>query len=268
MSLAEAFDIFLIDLDGVLYVGDRPVEHAPEAVSRLKRMGKRVLFITNDPRHTAHRFAEKLSSMGIEASGNDVVTSVAAVIHHLLNDGLCGDGTKALVIGTDEMKGELREAGIELCTLDDWRRARLVIVGGHEGFNYAELRAAALAVGNGAAIIGTNRDPAVPSPEGMVPGTGAIIAALETATGKKATVVGKPEKTMFETALARAGVRGRAVVVGDRLDSDIEGGKRSGLDTVLVLTGSTTKEEVERAHVRPDYVIGDLEELFEADSAP
>src|SRR5204862_937220 len=146
--------------------------------------------------------------------------------------------TTAFVIGSPSFNAELRHAGLELLAGEAGRDAEIVAVGSHDGFNYEELRIATQAARRGARLYAAGRDPTFPMPDGPWPGTGAVLAAVEHATGATATVVGKPEAPLFETALERLGGEGRALVVGDRLDSDLGGAHAAGLDCAIVLTGA------------------------------
>jgi len=260
MTLADKFDTFLIDLDGVVYVGDSAVRGAPEAIKALRDAGKKVVFITNDPNKSSDGYAEKLASMGVDALPGEVVTSVMAARYYLRK--YCElKGKSAFIIGSRTMKREFKSMGIALKEGTEARNADFVIVGGHKEFNYEEMKNASLAVQRGAQFIATNRDPAYPTTEGLVPGTGAILASIETASGKRARSVGKPGVIMFEAALDAVDAPGNAVVIGDRLDSDIEGGKNVNLPTVLALSGATTKEDVNESEIKPDYIINSLADL-------
>jgi HAD superfamily hydrolase (TIGR01450 family) len=151
----------------------------------------------------------------------------------------------AFVIGTEAMVNHVADAGLKVMNNTDLAsRADLVIVSGTEAVTYDEVRTASLALQRGADFLATSRDPTYPMPDGLWPGTGAVLAAVETATGREAAIVGKPEPQLFLTALERLG-DGRTLVVGDRIASDIEAAKRAGLDGALVLTGDATAEEAD-----------------------
>jgi HAD superfamily hydrolase (TIGR01457 family) len=261
MQFSTLFDNFLIDLDGVVYLGNSVIKGAEQAIEYLRARGKGVVFITNDPRSSPREYAEKLQSMGIAAESRDVITSVMAVVYYLKKN-FAPVGKTAFVVGTASMKEEISKAGLVIKEDESARGFDFVIVGGHPDFNYREMKIASLAVRRGAIFIATNRDPAFPTLEGLVPGTGAILASIETASGKTATSVGKPERIMFEAALAKLPPSTRTAVVGDRLDSDILGGKNSGLSTILTLSGSTKREELEGSDIQPDYVIESIADLI------
>ena len=251
--LLDRFDHFLIDLDGVVYLGDEPTPRAAETFAALKEAGKRRRFITNDPRHTASDYAKKLNRLGIPAEPEEFLTSGRAAALYLQKQG--DAETPVFVVGSDGLRSEIEAAGRRVLRGMEGVAAGVVVVGGHERLSYQELKTASLAIQRGAAFIATNRDATFPMPDGLWPGTGPIVAAIETATGVAPIVVGKPEKLIFEIALELLPPHGRSVIVGDRLDADILGGQRAGLATVLVLSGCTTGAMVERSAIRPDYVI-------------
>jgi HAD superfamily hydrolase (TIGR01450 family) len=240
--LVERYDQLIIDLDGCVWIGDQAVDGSVEAIERLRGAGKRVAFATNNSRRTGEDYVRKLWGLGIQASLGDVVT-VGGAMQHLLAE--TRRGMKAFVIGTDAMLAHVADAGLKVLNSTDLAsRADLVVVSGTEEVTYDDVRTASLALRRGADFLATSRDPTYPMPEGLWPGTGAVLAAIETASGRRAAVVGKPEPQLFLTALERLG-DGRTLVVGDRIASDIEAAKRARLDAALVLSGEATAEEVE-----------------------
>jgi glycerol 3-phosphatase-2 len=257
-STVSRYDQLILDLDGCVWVGDRPVPGSVEAVAALREAGKRLAFATNDPRHAGEEYVAKLWGMGIQASLGDVVT-VGGAMQHLLAE--TRRGRTAFVIGTGPMRRHVADAGLKVLNDTDLAsRAELVVVGGTEDLAYADLRDATLAIRRGADFLATGRDPTYPQPDGLWPGTGAIVAALEYATGATAKIVGKPEPQLFMTALDRLG-EGRTLVVGDRLDSDVAAAGRAGLEAALVLSGGTSAEEVDGAEPKPVAVAETLAAL-------
>jgi glycerol 3-phosphatase-2 len=236
-AIARRYDHFLIDLDGCLWVGDEPTDRATEALAAMREAGKRIVFLTNDAGHTPEECVRKLWRLGFQASLAEVVTAGAA-----LQFSLAGrqDGGAAFVIGSRAVIDHVAQAGLRIVNNTEFAtRADVVVVADHQGFNYVELRVATQAVLRGARLIGLTRDRTFPMPDGPWPGGGAILAAVETACERTADeVVGKPEPGMYETALDRLG-EGRALAIGDRLDADVAGARRAGLDSALVLTGAT-----------------------------
>ena len=261
MKLADLFDHFIIDLDGVVYIGEKPTDGAVETLATLRRLGKAVIFLTNDPRSSCQEYADKLNRMGIPASPQDIITSGMAIAHYLTKHYNLNH-KKAYVVGSQALKEEIKQIGLMLTQGDEAKRSDFVIVGGHQGFNYEEMKLATLAIRNGAHFFATNRDPVFPTPEGLVPATGAILASIEYATGKKATIVGKPEVIIFEVAKKFLSSHERVAIVGDRLDTDILGGKRAGITTIFTLSGSIDQDELSKSDIIPDYVINDLKDLL------
>jgi HAD superfamily hydrolase (TIGR01450 family) len=254
------FDGLIVDLDGVVWLGGQPIDGAVEAVAELRGRGKRLLFMTNDPSSSRAEQAARLKAIGIPAGADDVLTSAAATARFLASHAETRGGP-AFVIGSAAFQQEIAEAGLELVRPTEARSADLVVVGGHSGFDFAELRAATRGVSAGAQLFGAGRDGFVPTAEGPEPATGAIVAAVEAATGVTATVVGKPEPYMFEIAREALADCERVAVVGDNLTSDIAGAKRAGLDAILVLTGAASASDVDTAEYRPDLVMRSLAEV-------
>jgi glycerol 3-phosphatase-2 len=249
----SAYDGFALDLDGVVWLTGQPIPGSVEAIARLREGGRGVIFLTNDPRSTREEYAERLRRIGVETEVEDVLTSGTAVAEAVAAE---IPGAGVYVVGSDALRAELRLAGLEVVAGDD-SSADAVVVGGHSGFDFAELHEAMTAVRAGAELWATGRDPVYPTAEGLLPGSGAIVAAVETASGATARVAGKPEPPMFEAARRRLRAD-RPAIVGDSLDSDIAGGAAAGFATILVLTGRASRADADRAPVRPDAVVPSL----------
>ena len=204
--LVQRYDQLILDLDGCIWVGDEPVPGSVEAVAALRDAGKRIAFATNDPRRAGEEYVTKLWGIGIQASLADVVT-VGGAVQHLLAE--TRTGRTAFVIGTDALRGHVADAGVRVLNGTDLAsRAELVVVGGTDDLQFADLRDATLAVRRGAELLATGRDPTYPMPEGLWPGTGAILAAVETATGARARSSASPSRSSSSrrsTGWARAG---------------------------------------------------------------
>jgi len=256
MTIADAHDAFLFDLDGVLYRDDQPVPMAAEAVARLRGAGKRLAFVTNNSSRTPESVAARLTSVGIPAGAQEVETSAMATAELLGGRGV----RTAFVVGEEGVRRALADGGIALVKASD-SVPDVVVVGLDRAADYAKLAAASLFVERGAALVATNADASYPAPEGLLPGAGAILAAVTTATGAVAEVVGKPHAPLLRAALDRAG-GGRPLVIGDRLDTDVEGAIALGWHSLLVLTGVTTRADLETSLARPTYVGEDLLALF------
>lgn len=252
--LLDNYDHVLLDLDGCVWVGERCTPGAPEAVAALRAAGKSLAFLTNDPRRSPEEYVRKLWQVGITASLKEVVT-VGGAIQHVLADH--SPRTETYVIGAPAIFRHVAEAGMRIVNgTPRASHAQLVVVAGHDDLHFTELCAATQAVLRGAAMIGAGRDRIFPREDGPWPGTGAIVAALEYATGQEARIVGKPRPQMFKTALDRLGP-GRALVVGDRLDSDLAGAAAARLDGAIVLSGVTTREQAEAASDPEPVAIAD-----------
>ena len=246
------YDHIFIDLDGCLWVGDRVVPRAPEAVAALRTAGKRLAFLTNDARHAPEDLVRKLWRLGFQASVQEVVTCGAALQFELATR---PDKGAAFVVGSQSLVEHVAAAGMRVVNNTQFAsRADVVVVAVHDDLHYRELKVAAQAVLRGAELIGLSRDRTFPAPDGAWPGSGAILAAVEEATGRRADrIVGKPEPGMYEAARDRLGP-GRTLAVGDRLDTDVAGARAAGLDQALVLTGATSREDAAAADPRPTLV--------------
>ena len=252
------YDQVLLDLDGCVWVGDAALEGAAEAVAALRDAGTAVAFLTNDVRHAPEEFVRKLWRLGFQAALSEVVT-VGSAIQYLLSE---RDGGAAYVVGATALVEHVAKAGMRIVNRTEFApRADVVVVGAHEQLSYEELRIAAQAVRRGAELIGATRDATFPMPDGLWPATGAVLAAIETAAGREAhRIVGKPEPTMYAAARDRLGA-GRCLAVGDRLEIDVLGAQRAGLDSALVLTGGVTRAEAAAADPRPTHVAESLAAL-------
>jgi HAD superfamily hydrolase (TIGR01450 family) len=259
-ALARRYQHFLLDLDGCVYVGDEPTDRAADAVTALREAAKGIVFLTNEVGYSPEEIVRKLWRLGFQASLDEVMTAGAA-LQFLLAERPGRD--TAFVIGSQALVDHVAEAGLRIVNRTEFAtRADLVVVAGHERFDYGELRIATQALLRGAELIGLNRDRTYPMPDGPWPGTGAVLAAVETASGHKAdAIAGKPEPAMYQAARDRLG-DGKVLAVGDRIDVDVLGAKRAGLDSALVLTGATSRSQVDGAQPAPTHVADSLAALL------
>ena len=255
--LAERYDCILFDLDGVLYRGEVAVPAAPPTLAELRERGVRLVFLTNNSARTPEQVADKLRAIGIAADPNQVVTSALATAELLGRRG----GGRVFVIGQDGVREALAGAGLEILQGEP-ETADLVVVGFDGGATYAKLKTACLLVQRGAKLVATNADGSYPAADGLWPGAGALLSVITTTTGAEPEVIGKPFAPLFEAGLRRGG-GGRPLVVGDRLETDIEGAARLGWDTMLVLTGVSGRADVEATGVRPTVIAEDVSALLE-----
>ena len=259
MTLADKFDGLLIDLDGVVWVGRELVPGSAEALAAMLAAGKEIVFVTNNPAKPPAAYAERLAAAGVEVAPERIVT--AGMVTARLAAEAAGEAGAAFVIGAPAFREMVGES-VPLLESEAGREASVVVVSGHREFDYGELLTATLALQDGAALLATSRDPTLPMPGGAWPGTGSILAAVETASGRRAEIGGKPERHLFEMALAAIGRPARVAMVGDRIASDIDGGRAAGLETILVLSGAGTRAEAEAAAQPPDHVVADLAALL------
>jgi HAD superfamily hydrolase (TIGR01450 family) len=260
MALADQFDGFLIDLDGVVWIGRELVPGAVESLRALIDGGKEIVFVTNNSVRRPAAYAGYLREAGIPVDDERVVTAGASTAQMAAER--VGAGGTAFVIGAPGFKETVGDTGLVLLDGEAAQSADAVIVSGHREFDYAELLTATFALRAGASLFATSRDPTLPMPGGAWPGTGATLAAIETASGRTAEIGGKPERHLFEQAQASIPNAERVAMVGDRIASDIEGGRRAGLATVLVLSGACSRAEAEAADPPPDHVLDDISGLL------
>lgn len=258
-AISSSFDALMCDLDGVIYRGDRLIEGAPQAIERLRERGVKVIFCTNNSRSTVDEYVAKLAGFGIEAVGDDVLTSGVVTSEVLAAQGF--SGKTAIVIGDRGVRDGLTSIGVVLNDDPASICADAVVVGWDVDFDYRTMRRVSSAVRDGAKLFATNRDSTFPAPEGLWPGAGAILASIEVASGRAAEIVGKPYPPMMEAVARRMSGARRIAAVGDRADSDLAGAVSMGWATILVLSGVTTRCEADVLQPPPDLVVESLADL-------
>ncbi|WP_114856021.1 HAD-IIA family hydrolase [Brachybacterium sp. YJGR34] len=258
-SLLDLYDALLFDLDGTLMHGAQPIPHAAEAVGTAREAGVPVVFATNNASRTPQQAAAHLAVVGVDARPEEFVTS-PQVASRLLAERLA-PGTTVLVVGGPSLAAQIREAGLTPVDTDS-EAVEAVVQGWSPDLDWALLAEGAYAIRRGAFWMATNIDATLPTERGLAPGNGSLVAALRHATGAEPAVAGKPEPGMFLVAAAEHGSR-RPLIVGDRLDTDIEGAVRAGMDSLLVLTGVDGTEAALRADPvrRPTFIVPDLAEI-------
>jgi HAD superfamily hydrolase (TIGR01450 family) len=257
--LAARYDQFILDLDGCVWVGGEPTPGVVEALEELRDSGKRFAFATNNAFESGEDLVAQLWKIGLRASLGDVVTVGGAMQHRLAEQ---HSGRTAYVIGSPPMLRHVGDAGLKVLNGTDLAsRAEVVVVAGTTALVYADLRNAIQAVLRGADLLATARDPTYPQPDGLWPGTGAILAAVEYATARKAEIVGKPEPQLFLTAIDRLG-EGSTLVIGDRVGSDLAAAAAASLDAALVRSDSSDHDELDGFEPQPVAIGATLAELL------
>ena len=245
---------YLLDLDGTVYRGNEVIEEAKQFVAELQKRDVPYLFVTNNSSRTPEQFAEKLMAMGVYAEPHSVFTSSQATAKYIQKNKL---GKTVYMIGEIGLKTALENEGLKL--VED--EAELVVMGIDRQINYEKFMSACLQVRSGATFIATNGDRALPSERGFLPGNGAFVSVVSTSTGVTPTFIGKPEATMLEEAMKLLGTtKDNTLMIGDNYDTDILAGINSGIDTLLVYSGVTTKEQLAKKKVKPTYELNSLAE--------
>ncbi len=246
---------FICDMDGVIYHGNRLIPHVKEFIEWLEKNGKQFLFLTNGSGRSPRELAQKLERMGLHVSQEHFYTSAQATAAFLQSQ--CPGGS-AYVIGDPGLTYALYEAGFSMNDVNP----DYVVFGGSKSINYEQIEKASRLVMNGAKLIGTNSDLVDPSEDGIIPACRALIAPIELTTGKKPYYVGKPNPLMMRHALKTLDChRADAILIGDRMDTDIIAGIETDIDTVLVLSGVTTMADLDKFAYRPKYILKDVGEI-------
>jgi 4-nitrophenyl phosphatase len=254
---------WIFDMDGVLYRGIEPLPGVRELLDALTLRERQVMLATNNSMSTPEAYETRLADMGIDVPAEAVITSALATRDYLERELPAGSGI--YVIGMPALREQLFAGTTFHPVQYGEEQPAAVVIGLDLAFSYDKLKAAHLALQQGALFIATNADTTLPTEAGLVPGAGSIVAALSAASGRLPIVIGKPETPMLEMAMLRMGVRPEeTVMIGDRLDTDILAGERAGMPTVLVLTGVSTREDLAAAEALPDVVVSDLPSLVEA----
>ncbi len=258
MGHIHTFKAFIVDVDGVLIKGGEPIPGAQEAITQLKELG-RVVILTNNSTRSRSRTAQILQALGFPIDPEEVVTS-SFIAAQWLHDNT--GPSRVWTIGEEGLSEELQLANHRLVSP---REAEWVVVGMDRSLTYAKLADALRALLSGARLLATNRDGTFPTPQGLLPGAGAVVGAIEGMGFRPEAVVGKPSPIAFETALKVAGVSPQdAIMIGDRWETDIRGALAAGLATALVLTGVTHEEDLQDRERKPDLIARDIAELVEA----
>jgi 4-nitrophenyl phosphatase len=269
-SILGSITHLIIDMDGVLWRGDEPIPGLRELFAFLCRRNINFVLATNNSSKTPEEYVRKLARFGVEITSDSVLTSSQATAAYLST--VAPSGTRVFAIGKAGVRQALEEHGFVLTNTEEdanGEGAKYVVVGWDQDLSWRKLATASLLIHNGADFIGTNPDTSFPTERGPVPGNGAQLAALQAATGVPPLVIGKPELGMFKEAMRRMGARPETTaIVGDRLDTDVAGGIRAGITTILVLSGIASQTNLSASPVYPELVYADITELLQAWPSP
>lgn len=260
-ALLKNVESVLLDMDGVLYVGNQGLPGVQELLDYLDASGRQWLCVTNNSSRTSANFSEKLATMGVTVAPDRILGSAEATASWLAQQ--VPAGTKVLLMGEQSIRDQMTSKGFDLVT--DPYAAEIVVATIFFGLNYSILTDLTLAIRNGARFIATNPDPSLPTERGQVPGTGSLVALLSTASGKRPEYVGKPYAGMYEQAMQRVGTpAATTLMVGDRYDTDIAGALDLGLMTAGVTTGVNSAAEFAGMDRPPHLILSGLPELLQA----
>ncbi|MFY1676289.1 HAD hydrolase-like protein [Streptomyces sp. WMMC905] len=262
-ALSEVYDTALLDLDGVVYAGGRAIVHAVDSLLTARNGGMRLAYVTNNASRTPDTVASHLSDLGLPTEADDVITSAQAVARIVAER--VPEGARVLVVGGEGLRVALRERGLVPVESAEDDPAAVVQGYGGPGLMWGRFAEACYAIARGVPWFASNTDLTIPGERGIAPGNGAAVEVVRIATGAEPTVAGKPLPPMHRETVLRTGAR-RPLVVGDRLDTDIEGAVNGGVDSLLVLTGVTDPAGLLAASPRhrPTYVDADLRGLLRA----
>jgi HAD superfamily hydrolase (TIGR01450 family) len=262
----DKFQTLFLDLDGVIYEGDKAIVDSIESITTLKSLGVSVGYLTNNSSRKPETITEQLRGFGLRLTAEEVISSAQAGVELLSS--MIPAGAKVLVVGGEGLSSRVLDAGFELVKSSDDLPAA-VIQGFAPDVNWKDLAEASYSIQAGAKWVATNQDWTIPREKGIAPGNGTLVSAVHTAVGQLPLVAGKPERAIFETAMREFQTQS-AIYVGDRLDTDVLGANRAGLGSAIVMTGVTSRKELlgARSDSRPTFILGTLKDLLGSYRAP
>jgi 4-nitrophenyl phosphatase len=261
MPIPNNIKALILDMDGVIWRGDVPIGDLTATFHRIRERGLKFVFATNNSTKTSEQYVARLKEFGVDVEPWQVVTSSQAAAHAVAQK--YPHGTKALVIGEDGLRIPMEQEGFEIVSLEDAPQAQVVVMGMDRGVNFEKLSEATLLIWQGVQFYATNMDKTFPTPRGQIPGAGAWVSVITTATNVEPIVAGKPFPFLMELSLEKLGTKKEeTLVVGDRLETDIVAGQSVGCCTALVLSGVSTKEQAENWRPKLDIVASDLAALI------
>ena len=258
--LSSHIKSLIIDMDGVIWKGNAPIGDLSATFNRIRQRGLKFVFATNNSTQTSKQYVDRLKEFGVDAEPWQVVTSSQAVAHAMAKK--FPRGTKVYMIGEDGLRIPLQEEGFEVLHLKNASQAQVVVMGLDREITFQKATEATLLVRAGIPFYATNPDKTFPTPRGQIPGAGAWYSVIVTATDVQPIVAGKPFPFLLELSLEILGTkREETLVIGDRLETDIAAGQAVGCPTALVLSGVSTREQVEHWNPAPDIIANELSEL-------
>ena len=250
----------IIDMDGVLWRDTQPIGQLPEIFSEIRQLGLKFILATNNASRTVDQYLAKLADFDVKLESDQIITAALATGIYLREH--YGEGTRVYVVGQSSLKNTLASYGLTILEDDD-KDAAVVIASIDFNLSYEKIKHASLLIQSGSVFIGTNPDRTLPTPEGLIPGSGTIIGALEIASGKKAKFIGKPEPLLYQMAFQKLDLLPEeTLAIGDRLETDIAGAQAAGIHTALVLSGASTLSQAEGFDPKPEIICSDLSELI------
>jgi len=251
----------IIDMDGVVWKADSPIGDLASTFRRIRERGLKFVFATNNSTKTSEKYVERLAQFGVDVETWQVITSSQAAAHAVAQK--FPSGTRVFMIGEDGIQNALEEKGFEIVSTENAPSAEVFVMGIDRGINFDKVSEATLLVRKGIPFYATNTDKTFPTPRGEIPGSGAWISIITTATGIEPIVAGKPYPFLMELSLEKLGVnKEEALVVGDRLETDIAAGQGAGIPCALVLSGVSTKQDADIWEPKIDLIADDLASLI------
>lgn len=249
-------------MDGVVWKSDSPIGDLSNTFRRIRERGLKFVFATNNSTKTSEQYVERLASFGVDVEPWQVITSSQAAAGAVAQK--FPRGTKVFIIGEDGIRMAMEGRGFEIVSVENAMQAQAVVMGIDREVNFQKVSEATLLVRNGIPFFATNADKTFPTPRGEIPGSGAWLSVITTATGVEPIVAGKPYTTLMELSFEKLGAsKGETLVVGDRLETDIAAGQAAGCPTALVLSGVSTREEADAWTPRIDVIADDLASLID-----
>ncbi len=250
--------LFLLDMDGTIYLDDQLFDGTQEFLAHVKQIGGRAMYLTNNSSKSVRSYVDKLARLGIPAVEEDFFTSVNATVLHLQSRNF----HKIYAFGTASFRQQLEDAGLPITTCVE-EDVDCLCMGFDTELTFQKLEDACILLNRGVDFVATNPDWVCPTWYGSVPDCGSVSEMLFRATGRRPRFIGKPQPDMVELAVAKSGfTKGQAILLGDRLYTDIQSGVNAGVDTVLVLSGEATLDDLAASAVKPAYVMENIKEFF------